>query len=58
MADEAREHVLAAYPDHREAAVGNWQLLAATDALVQGQPATASYHFAWFAALRQPAPKR
>jgi hypothetical protein len=49
--DEAREQILAAYPDHHEAAVGNWQLLAATDALVRAQPVTASYHFAWFAVL-------
>lgn len=41
--------VLAAYPDSVSAAdVGNWQLLAAIEALVNNQAAAAAYHFAWF----------
>jgi hypothetical protein len=30
--------------------VGDWQLLAAVDALVDGSTAIANYHFAWFQA--------
>lgn len=54
--DLLREHlattskcVLDSYPDHVDAhQVGNWQLLAAIDALVGGDKATANYHLAWF----------
>ncbi|WP_310767377.1 DUF5632 domain-containing protein [Mycobacterium sp. Z3061] len=54
--DLLREHlattskcVLDSYPDHVDAhQVGNWQLLAAIDALVGGDRATANYHLAWF----------
>jgi hypothetical protein len=45
------DRVLDRYPDHVDAAdVGNWQLLAAIDALVSGDKAAANYHLAWFLA--------
>ena len=44
--------VLKAYPESVDAAtIGNWQLLAAIDALVTGQKTALNYHFAWFQAL-------
>ncbi|CAN5136129.1 hypothetical protein BH09ACT8_BH09ACT8_07830 [soil metagenome] len=44
--------VLAAYPDGVDAAeVGNWQLLAAIDALLSKQQTNLKYHFAWFQVL-------
>ncbi len=47
--------VLDAYPDRIDADdVGNWQLLAAIDALVAGDKAAANYHLAWF--LTSPSP--
>ncbi|EID09797.1 hypothetical protein MXEN_19895 [Mycobacterium xenopi RIVM700367] len=49
---EFRDRVLDSYPDNVDAAtVGNWQLLAAIDALVEGDKTGANYHFAWFQAL-------
>ncbi len=46
--------MLASYPGSVEAAkVGNWQLLAAIDALVGADKIGANYHFAWFQALSQ-----
>jgi hypothetical protein len=43
--------VLENYPDHVDPNdVGNWQLLAAIDALVAGDKAAANYHLAWFQA--------
>jgi hypothetical protein len=43
--------VLNTYPDHVNSDdVGNWQLLAAIDALVAGDKTAASYHLAWFLA--------
>ena len=57
--DLLREHLRAisdkvfkAYPESVDAAtIGNWQLLAAIDALVTGQKTALNYHFAWFQAL-------
>jgi hypothetical protein len=44
--------VLDSYPDQVDANhVGNWQLLAAIDALINGDKAAANYHLAWFQAL-------
>lgn len=40
--------VLAAYPDHTAAAVGDWMLLAAIEALIDGHAYLANYHLAWF----------
>lgn len=43
--------VLDDYPDAVvPAAVGDWQLLAAVAALIDGSPMIANYHFAWFQA--------
>ncbi|MHA7701336.1 DUF5631 domain-containing protein [Mycobacterium sp. ML1] len=58
--DLLREHlaatgkrVLDRYPDGVDAHdVGNWQLLAAIDALVTGDKVTANYHLAWFLAAK------
>ncbi|MGH9480077.1 MAG: DUF5631 domain-containing protein, partial [Terriglobales bacterium] len=45
------DRVLGSYPDAVDAAeVGNWQLLAAIDALVTRDRAAANYHLAWFLA--------
>ena len=45
------DRVLDSYPDNVDAAdVGNWQLLAAIEALVSGDKAAANYHLAWFLA--------
>lgn len=39
------------YPDSVSAAdLGNWQLLAATEAMILGDMHRANYHFAWFLA--------
>ncbi|MCV7228286.1 DUF5632 domain-containing protein [Mycolicibacterium komossense] len=44
--------VLTAYPDNVDADdVGNWQLLAAIEALLTKQKTALNYHFAWFQAL-------
>ena len=44
-------HVLDSYPDHVDSHdVGNWQLLAAIDALAAGDKSAANYHLAWFQA--------
>lgn len=52
--DKLRERVLQSYPNHVEAAaVTDWQLLAAIDALVSRDRIGATYHFAWFQALGQ-----
>jgi hypothetical protein len=43
------DRVLGSYPDHVDPnEVGNWQLLAAIEALVVGDKAAANYHLAWF----------
>lgn len=45
------DRVLDSYPDHVDAAdLGNWQLLAAIEALVNGDRTAANYHLAWFLA--------
>lgn len=50
---ETSNRVLDNYPDHIDTHdVGNWQLLAALDALVTGDKATANYHLAWFLAAK------
>ncbi|MGV0635223.1 DUF5631 domain-containing protein [Mycolicibacillus trivialis] len=48
---ETRETVLADYPEKTPiAAVGNWQLLAAIEALITDDRHVAMYHYAWFRA--------
>ena len=57
-ADQLRDHlatisarVLDSYPDHVDSHdIGNWQLLAAIDALITGDKTAANYHLAWFKA--------
>ncbi|KLO26693.1 hypothetical protein ABH37_17575 [Mycobacterium haemophilum] len=45
--------VLDSYPENVDAnEVGNWQLLAAIDALVAGDKTAANYHLAWFEACK------
>lgn len=49
--DAVSARVLNGYPDNVDAEeVGNWQLLAAIDALVSGDRSAANYHLAWFQA--------
>ena len=56
--DKLHEHlaaissrVLDSYPDHVDPNdIGNWQLVAAIDALVAGDRSAANYHLAWFQA--------
>jgi hypothetical protein len=48
---ELADRVLDSYPDTVDAdEVGNWQLLAAIEALVAGDKTAANYHLAWFLA--------
>jgi hypothetical protein len=48
---EVSTRVLDAYPDRVDPHdVGNWQLLAAIDALTAGDKTAANYHLAWFQA--------
>jgi hypothetical protein len=48
---EVSTRVLDSYPEHVDLHdVGNWQLLAAIDALVAGDKTAANYHLAWFQA--------
>ena len=47
------DKVMRSYPDAIDTeAIGNWQLLAAIDALVSGQKTALNYHVAWFEALQ------
>ncbi|WP_156675520.1 MULTISPECIES: DUF5631 domain-containing protein [unclassified Mycobacterium] len=46
---EIQDSVLSAYPDHDAAAVADWMLLAAIEALIDGHQYLANYHMAWFA---------
>ncbi|WP_428342467.1 DUF5632 domain-containing protein [Mycobacterium sp.] len=49
--DDIGERVVAAYPDEVDPKdLGNWQLLAAIEALVRGNRSDANYHLAWFQA--------
>ena len=45
---EIQSAVLTAYPHHDQAAVGDWMLLAAIEALIDGHEYLANYHMAWF----------
>jgi hypothetical protein len=45
--------VLTAYPHHDRAAVGDWMLLAAIVALIDGHEYLANYHLAWFAVINR-----
>ncbi|BBZ46589.1 hypothetical protein MPRM_38700 [Mycobacterium parmense] len=48
---DTQNAVLNAYPDHDLAAVGDWMLLAAIEALIDDHEYLANYHLAWFAAI-------
>lgn len=48
---EIQHTVLNAYPDHDPATVGDWMLLAAIEALIDGHGYLANYHLAWFDAI-------
>jgi len=48
---EIQHAVLNAYPHHDLAAVGDWMLLAAIEALIDEHEYLANYHLAWFAAI-------
>lgn len=50
---EIQHAVLNAYPNHDQAAVGDWMLLAAIQALIDGHGYLANYHLAWFDAISQ-----
>ena len=50
-AGAVQKSVLAAYPHHDQAAVGDWMLLAAIEALIDGHAYLANYHMAWFVVL-------
>jgi len=51
---ETSTRVLDSYPDNVDTHdVGNWQLLAAIDALAAGDRAAANYHLAWFLAAEK-----
>ncbi|OJZ63204.1 Tat (twin-arginine translocation) pathway signal sequence [Mycobacterium paraffinicum] len=45
---EIQASVLSAYPEHNVAAVADWMLLAAIEALIDGHQYLANYHMAWF----------
>ncbi|MGZ4513313.1 MAG: DUF5631 domain-containing protein [Mycobacterium sp.] len=49
---DVRHSVLSAYSHHEPAAVGDWMLLAAIDALIDGHDYLANYHLAWFQVIR------
>jgi uncharacterized protein DUF5631/uncharacterized protein DUF5632 len=48
---EIQNSVLNSYPNHDLAAVGDWMLLAAIEALIDGHEYLANYHLAWFGAI-------
>ncbi|OSC26137.1 Tat (twin-arginine translocation) pathway signal sequence containing protein [Mycobacterium vulneris] len=48
---EIQHSVLTAYPNHDTEAVGDWMLLAAIEALIDGHGYLANYHLAWFDAI-------
>ncbi len=45
---DVQSSVLSAYPHHDQAAVGDWMLLSAIEALIDGHEYLANYHMAWF----------
>lgn len=53
-AADVQHTVLAAYPDHNPAAVADWMLLAAIEALIDGHEYLANYHLAWFDVFSHP----
>nr|WP_197515572.1 DUF5631 domain-containing protein [Mycobacterium sp. E1747] len=45
---DLQNSVLSAYPEHAAAAVADWMLLTAIEALIDGHQYLANYHMAWF----------
>ncbi|MEB4212349.1 DUF5631 domain-containing protein [Mycobacterium sp. 94-17] len=52
-AAEIQQTAVNAYPDHDPAVIGDWMLLAAIEALIDGHEYLANYHLAWFDAISQ-----
>jgi Family of unknown function (DUF5631) len=50
---DIQNSVLNAYPHHDLAAVGDWMLLAAIEALIDEHEYLANYHMAWFAVINR-----
>ncbi|RWA21471.1 hypothetical protein MBRU_14760 [Mycolicibacterium brumae DSM 44177] len=50
---EIMRQVVATYPNPDPQTLGNWQLLAAIEALTAGHQRAANYHLAWFLALHR-----
>ncbi|WP_225348216.1 DUF5631 domain-containing protein [Mycobacterium intracellulare] len=48
---DIQHSVMSAYPNHDPAAVGDWMLLAAIEALIDGHEYLTNYHLAWFGAI-------
>ncbi|WP_196771399.1 DUF5631 domain-containing protein [Mycobacterium intracellulare] len=48
---DIQHSVMTAYPNHDPAAVGDWMLLAAIEALIDGHEYLTNYHLAWFEAI-------
>lgn len=48
---DIQHSVLTAYPSHDPAAVADWMLLAAIEALIDGHEYLTNYHLAWFEAI-------
>lgn len=49
--DSTGRQALDTYPNTDPNLIGNWQLLATIDALINGETMCANYHLAWFGAL-------
>ena len=50
---DVQSSVLSAYPHHDQAAIGDWMLLAAIEALIDGHEYLANYHMAWFGVINR-----
>jgi hypothetical protein len=50
---DIQSSVLSAYPHHDQAGVGDWMLLAAIEALIDGHEYLANYHMAWYAVINR-----
>jgi Family of unknown function (DUF5631)/Family of unknown function (DUF5632) len=50
---DIQSSVLSAYPHHDQTAVGDWMLLAAIEALIDGHEYLANYHMAWFSVINR-----
>jgi len=48
---DIQHSVLGTYPNHDPAVVGDWMLLAAIEALIDGHEYLTNYHMAWFDAI-------